>query len=81
MKKELNIAKVERDEVVLKLIDETFLKLSCSMNGIGMYQEIRNAIKQAYRIGKTKRKKLEDQRTIELVSVNNTEAQQLQHSS
>jgi hypothetical protein len=74
MKKALKIEKVQRDEVVLNLVDETFSKLSCSIAGTGMYQELKKAIKEAYRLGRSKRKKLKDQRTIELISIGNAEA-------
>lgn len=70
MKKEFKITKQERNEMITEIADQTFSKLSCRMDGVGMYQELMQALKQAYKLGKTKRKELKEQRVIQLLPMN-----------
>lgn len=67
MKKEFKLSKLERDEVLSEIANKTFSKLSCRMNGVGMYKELMLALKDAYKLGKVKRKQLKGQQVIRLM--------------
>ncbi len=67
MKKELKFTKTEKDEKISQIVDQAFTKLSCRMDGVAMYDELKNAILEAYKLGKLKRKKVKDRQVIELV--------------
>lgn len=74
MKKEFK-TKTEKDQLLEQIVEHTFSKLSCRMAGVGMYHELKEAIRQAYKLGKYKRKKLKEQRVIELLPMNLNAAQ------
>jgi|GEM_PF-5308148 len=57
MQIELNQPKNSNEEKILSLVDKTFSKLSCRMQGVGMYDELKAAIVKAYKMGKVKGKK------------------------
>ncbi len=40
-----------KEELLARLIDETFSKIACPLEGNGMYEEIRKAVMDAYTLG------------------------------
>lgn len=75
MKKQLKIAKAGSEDIIANIVEKTFTKLSYRMSGVGMYDELKNAISEAYKLGKAKRKRLKDQQVIELKPLNVMNAQ------
>lgn len=69
MKKEFKLSKLERNELISEIADKAFSKLSCRMNGVGMYEELMLALKEAYKLGKAARKQLKEQAVIRLLPV------------
>lgn len=67
MKKEFKLNKIERNELISEIADKTFSKLSCRINGVGMYQELMLALREAYKLGKARRKQLKEQPIIRLL--------------
>lgn len=40
-----------KEELLTRLIDETFSKIACPLQGNGLYAEIQKAIRNAYELG------------------------------
>lgn len=49
---------VMKEEKLLRLIQQTFGKLSCPADGHGMYAEIEKAVREAYNMGKAQQEGL-----------------------
>lgn len=41
-----------KEEILARLVDETFSKIACPLQGNGVYAEIKKAIEDAYVMGK-----------------------------
>jgi hypothetical protein len=43
-----------KEELIKQLIEKTFAKVACPLQGNGLYSEIQKAIQEAFRIGEQK---------------------------
>lgn len=41
-----------KENILKQLVDNTFLKIACPLNGHGLYAELQNAVLEAYNMGK-----------------------------